>query len=793
MTTAQDAHVACPDEQTVADFVEGRLGAPSRADVVAHVDGCDGCRELVAATILGLGPAAGGAPESPVEPSWTALSTPAMRVDRYVLLDRVGAGAMGVVYSAYDPELDRRVALKLVKTESSRQSAHLQARLQREARAVARVSHPNVVTVHDVGVLQSRVFIAMEFVDGRTLTKWLAEAKPDWSEIVAVLAQAGRGLAAAHAVGLIHRDFKPDNVLVGRDGRVRVTDFGLARGVGVGDGEAPLSGATVDTTLTATGAVLGTPACMSPEQKRGERLDARADVFSFAVTAYQALFGVRPFAGESVEALGRAIATQSIVPPTLGGRPAFLRRALERGLKAAPDERWPTMELFLAALEPSEPRRGRWLAVPLVCAVVALAGVVVARREGVAPCRGAPEKLASVWSPARRALVGGAGSASLAATVDRYGAAWVRDRTEACEATRVHGEQSEQTLDLRIECLDQRLHELDALLTTVVEEKVGAATAEQAAYGLTPVAQCDAVAALRRIDRDTPAAVRGPLLDEAAHVRALVWANVMRALPAAQAFVERVRQKGADDILPTALYYLANAENLQSSSRAATTLRETVLASAAVHDDTTLARALIRLVSVETDRAGYDEAERAARYAERIVTTLDRPDTLAFALELNMGMLRVSENRGAEAEEHLRKARTILEHEPSPAPLVAAQLATRLSMVASGNGRFAEAANERRRAMAPMAGAVTTCCVRLLSCRKPTTWSSRSAWSEAVPLTRHVLAEYVALAPRFQEQTEATRNDLGCFLVEAGHYAGARCRSRHAGSSIATWRAVGAA
>jgi eukaryotic-like serine/threonine-protein kinase len=174
-------------------------------------------------------------------------------VGRYVLLQPIGQGGMGIVYGAYDPELDRKVALKVLHRDQSHRDNDTQGalRLVREARAMASSSHPNVVSVHDVGTVRGRVFIAMELVDGQSLTQWLAAQPRPWREVVRVFVEAGRGLAAAHTVGMVHRDFKPDNVLVGKDGRVRVTDFGLAYQVGRGGARSVTTSNSVGRTITA--------------------------------------------------------------------------------------------------------------------------------------------------------------------------------------------------------------------------------------------------------------------------------------------------------------------------------------------------------------------------------------------------------------------------------------------------------------------------------------------------------------------------------------------------------------
>jgi hypothetical protein len=284
------------------------------------------------------------------------------KIGRFVLQEALGAGGMGIVYAAHDPDLERRVALKLVRPDAAA-AASSQARLLREAKSMARLSHPNVVQIHEVGVWEGRVFIAMELVPGRTLAAWLAAPGRSWREIVAVFVAAGRGLAAAHEVGVVHRDFKPENVLVGEDGRARVTDFGLARGE-LGDvtpGDRPASDALADlagAAVTASGAVMGTPAYMAPELFVGGPATAASDQFSFCVALYHALHGVRPFAGADRAELMRSVIAARREEPARLRIPRAIHRALVRGLAPAPADRFKNMHALLAAIEAPRAWRG---------------------------------------------------------------------------------------------------------------------------------------------------------------------------------------------------------------------------------------------------------------------------------------------------------------------------------------------------------------------------------------------------------------------------------------------------
>jgi formylglycine-generating enzyme required for sulfatase activity/tRNA A-37 threonylcarbamoyl transferase component Bud32 len=330
-----------------------------------------------------------------VQKSWSAAGSTDLdtgaRIGRYVVLEHVGSGAMGVVYSAYDPELDRRIAVKLLKVQTASAGNRAPARLLREAKAMARLAHPNVIAVHDVGLFDDQVFLAMEFLSGGTLKAWLAAKGRSWREVLDVFIAAGHGLAAAHAAGLVHRDFKPDNVLLDKEGRPRVVDFGLARdAVGSADeaGElapadakaalATLSGTTTEggghlQTLTRTGALTGTPAYMAPEQFLGERADERTDQFSFCVALYEALYGERPFAGDDLISLSFSVTEGQIRPlPKDRGIPMWIRRVIVRGLRPNAAERFPSMAALIGALEddPAVRRRRRLIAGGAVGAVV---------------------------------------------------------------------------------------------------------------------------------------------------------------------------------------------------------------------------------------------------------------------------------------------------------------------------------------------------------------------------------------------------------------------------------------
>ncbi len=318
------------------------------------------------------------------EPAPAELPPELASIGRFAVKHKLGEGGMGVVYAAHDAELDRDVAIKLLRSDSGDASS-ARARLLREARAMARLSHPNVITIYDVGTIGEHVFIAMELVHGTNLRSWLKQRPRTWRGALECFVEAGRGLAAAHGAGIIHRDFKPDNVLVGDDGRVRVLDFGLARASDSEPDEVTpdadsFSPADVMERLTLTGAVIGTPGYMAPEQWRGGIIDHRTDQFAFCVALWEALFGQRPFGGSGATAIAsRVMAGDIRRPPEDRNVPAWLVRVLRRGLSVAPGDRYRSMDALLGVLSRLRSERGEEEAAPHV-EVASSAGPLFARR-----------------------------------------------------------------------------------------------------------------------------------------------------------------------------------------------------------------------------------------------------------------------------------------------------------------------------------------------------------------------------------------------------------------------------
>jgi len=555
--------------------------------------------------------------------------------DRYVVLECQGRGGMGVVYAAYDPRLDRKIALKLL--HHTDVEGRRRQRLLREAQALGQLVHPNVVVVFDVGSCDDRLFLTMEFVAGQTLRAWLQVPRP-WRDVVRVFVEAGRGLAAAHAANVIHRDFKPENVLVGSDGRVRVADFGLARpSADVGSPEATRPGPA--TSLTLSGAVMGTPAYMSPEQAAGEHVDARSDQYSFCVALFEALHGRRPGGGDP----SRSIAAHV---------PSHLRRVLDRGLRAVAAERYPAMDTLLAELA-RDPRAARLRAgATTIIALAGLAsfGALRGREHQQPPCRDAKRKLIGVWDDAtkqaRRATFAAtkkpfatAAWTSVERALDRGTADWVAEYTDACEATSLRGEQSAELLDLRIECLDAQRRELKAFVQLLASAD-GAIVqrAPQAAESVMELGPCRRTDVLRQTVRPphgVATQVRvGALQTLLAEASALFdVGDYVEAGSRTRHVLTAARELGYSPLLAKARFRLALAEDAAGDRSAAVAglLEATSLAETA-RDDHLRAQALAELVRVLARLARYDQADGYVELAEAVTRRAGDDDDLHVRL-----------------------------------------------------------------------------------------------------------------------------------------------------------------
>ena len=554
----------------------------------------------------------------------------------YRIEREIGSGGMGVVYEATDLVLSRRIALKVHEIGTSERAA----RIWREARAMARLTHPNVVAVHEVGVEGSRGYIAMELVEGTNARVWVAIARRSWEEIVEVYRQAGRGLAAAHEAGIVHRDFKPDNVLVGADGRVRVADFGLALDPGA---IPPTTRAeAIDATrVTLTGATVGTPGYMAPEQTRSEPVDARSDQYALCVALFESLHGVRPDARDERED-SRDV-------------PAWVEIAIERGLANDPAQRHPDVHALLAALDPMPHRRRRARRLGVVLGVVAGAMLLGAGRWAAdteaPPCEGAAAPMDETWSAERLdalrlafaerpASLRDATLAVLEPGFEGFAGQWREAAREACEATHVHGQQSAARLDARTDCLERARTRFDAAISLYDAADVEAMVAAE-----TVVARLPDVAMCSRAD----AAIA---TDEVAPEREAVHAQLRALLDRAAAEVagSRLEQATAtlDDLVPDLeregfTRSLAEARRLRGEvlldmgrrAEAVDELSAALVLGASGTDRDAIATAQLALAkAVGRVGAGRDEALRLVASARAIAEDLDWSATRRLDLDV---------------------------------------------------------------------------------------------------------------------------------------------------------------
>jgi tetratricopeptide (TPR) repeat protein len=634
----------------------------------------------------------------------------ALTVSRYILLSRLGAGGMGLVFLAYDPALGRKVALKLLRPGDDREpAAEAHARLHREAQALARLSHPNVVAVYDVGTYDAHalygadhggpgdgVFIVMEYIEGVTLARWLDERPRPWREVLAVFLAAGRGLAAAHAVGILHRDFKPSNVLLKQDGSVHVFDFGLARAAHhrANDLEAAVPTPSTSSALTTTsvslaapltqyGAVLGTPVYMAPEQRGGEDVDERCDQFSFCVALYEGLFGTRPFSGENFYALEVAKLAGAIDPPKRPVTvPKRLRRAVVRGLAGEPGKRWPNLAALLLELERvHNPRRGRRFAVAgLLLGLTVGVSAVAATREPL--CTGAAAAFGDAWDPRHAPMLertfAGTGLPYARDTwqrtrerLDRHAVAWLAMHRDACAATNIDRTQSPERMDRRMRCLDHARDELAALVVVFASADAEVvANAVAAVTALTPISACEDPGAA---PPEPPEAAQITLASAEQHAghhqasRALAEAS----LAAAEARGDRATMSAAADILGDAL---SDLSELAAAERAFT--RAYFDAVAAGRDALALGAAT-ELVSLLGDRLARPADGHAwARHAEALLDRLGRPPAGEAAYLHNLANLHARSGEYGEAEPLYRRALAIL---PADAPFQRGVMLTNLA------------------------------------------------------------------------------------------------------------------
>jgi tetratricopeptide (TPR) repeat protein/tRNA A-37 threonylcarbamoyl transferase component Bud32 len=740
-------------------------------------------------------------------------------IGRYVVLERLGAGGMGIVYAAYDPELDRRVAIKLIRAAADPARAETaRVRLLREAQSLAKLSHPNVIAVHDAGTYEGQVFVAMEYVAGRDLAQWLRDERRGWPEIVGVFVAAGRGLAAAHGAGIVHRDFKPENVLVGDDGRVRVLDFGLAHGavderasLGL-DISARLSRSTFDggtqeederelalrstgpasqvsTKLTQAGALVGTPAYMAPEQHLGRPTDARTDQFSFCVALFEALYRVRPFPGSTPHELMFSVLKGNVVdPPRTSNVPAWVRRVLATGLAIDPDARWPDVDALLGALSvDGRAQRRRWGVVGV--GVIAVAGALWAmlprgEESGPGACSGAERKLAGIWDESVRGRIHDAFLATdrpyaadafttTARYLDAYTGAWVDAHTEACEATAIRKEQSQEMLDRQMLCLDRRLREVEELTTLFRDADDRLVQRAVAAAGqLTPLEPCS--------DREALALDVAPMTGEraaqAAEIDAMLAGASQRlhvgrydpGLKMARAALGAARELDYPPGEASALVLRGRAEeHLGRFADAERTLHDALWRADEAAADIERARAwtiLAWVVGYRQER--YEEIDRLAAHARHALTRAGGDASVEAELHNNIGTAAFARGEWARAitqwDEALRLRRQVNPEHPE----LAATL-TNLAFAHARDGNFeqAEASLQQAQELAEaLYGANHPRTANLLHSRALLAYE-QARYDDAIGLLRRtLLVRELILAPKHIDTARAV-HDLGEALL----------------------------
>ncbi|MCE9580440.1 MAG: serine/threonine protein kinase [Deltaproteobacteria bacterium] len=709
--------MSCPPDDVLAAHLAGELDESSA--IAEHLDGCDACRAIVVAAVrgrVGQGPVATAVTDLdaiaitvPDARAPTAVLPAGARVGRYTIDRLLGAGGMGAVYAAHDAELDRPVALKLLRAFGGPAAAAMAERLALESRLMARVRDPSVLTIFDAGRDGDRVYLAMELIDGGTLAAWLAARPRGWRAVLAVFRRAGTGLAAAHAAGLVHRDFKPENVLVDGDGlapaRVLVTDFGVARAVGGDDRGPPTPQALPDDPrLTATGVAVGTPAYRAPEQLAAGEVDARADVFGFAVALWEALWGARPFSGATVGELRAAIDRGPASPAR--GVPRWVERALRAALVADPDRRTPSMRALLAALDPA-PRRRRAAIGLGAFAAVAIAGTTAMAMRGGAtevpdrdPCRAPAEALSALWTPAARArAIAAIRSGPDGDVADALGelldgrVAGVRDGfAEVC------GQDPATTPDhpARLACLDARRLEATALVEAFVAADPDAvAVADAAIAAIEDPALCrqehpPRLRAMVPLDPALRRTVTQLRLRMIAIDQQRIAGHFEDASAAATALEAPIRATGFAPLVAEAEYLRGSLANVAlDSGHAAALLLDAARTAERAGHDYIAAASWIQLAQAEA--LDERDAGRAREYLANAQAALDRlggDRTLAVELDQARAIELLLERRFEDARALLAAA---IPRAAQDAPDEVSALVVSLGSAFEDAGRFRDA------------------------------------------------------------------------------------------------------
>lgn len=594
------------------------------------------------------------------------------RLGRYIIDEPLASGGMGVVFGAHDPELDRNVALKVLHLERTRDIEEGQRRLALEARALAKLDHPNIVKVHDVLTIDHQVVIVMELVEGVTLDAWATQHERSWQEILEVYLQAGAGLAAAHAVGIVHRDFKPSNAIIGKNGRVRVLDFGLARLAS--QDASPASGAGVLDAHTMTGAVLGTFAYAAPEQLAGEVVTPAADQFSFCVALHRALEGVAPFAGTSVDELVANIAAGIVHENPRRRLPAWLRRVLHRGMAASPADRYTSLDDLLVELRRVRGWK-RWRLPAAALALVTVSAIVAHAASGSEPppCDGGQPELARVWTVDMRALLHDRfRSAHLDSIASQWVDAWSLTHRGTCKAQR-RGAMSSVLADRSTTCLVRRLRDFGGALDVLAAEgeRPKTANAIEVIAALPQPSPCGDAEWLQGSNLEPPPnaattkavdAIRDRLARSAASDRA---GRATLALEDANLAIDEARAVAYQPVLAEALLAAGRLRLFRNELDAARPLLDEATKLALASDMTDVAvEATARQVFVDGGFSG--DTTRLAQRLNYIEPLSSSKRTSRFARALlmnNIGTVYLAANQTTSARDYFERAERVLDGE----------------------------------------------------------------------------------------------------------------------------------
>ena len=732
-------------------------------------------------------------PPAPV----TAAPLPGGSLGRYLVIEELGRGGMGLVLRAYDPKLQREVAIKLLR--SGVLDATSEARMIHEARAMAKLSHPNVVAVYDVELgLASGVLVVMEYVAGGTLRQWL-RAPRRWTEIVDAFVAAGRGLAAAHAKDLLHRDFKPANVLVTEDARIKVTDFGLAKFEGQESphlAEFGISG-TESAVLTQVGAVMGTPRYMAPEQHTNKELDARTDQYAFCLALWEALTGTPPFAGHDLNSYAQSKSAGPAAWPKGLPIPAYIRKALTRGLAVDRTQRWPTMDELLAVLGKSRDHRRKQATLGVGAALLAGSLWWTATASGDTRCTGAQAHLRGIWDSSLSERVHGAIQATGLAYADiawtrteaqlsSYAEAWVNEHTEACQATSVRGEQSTEILDLRMACLHQAKVGLAAVVGQLSQaDDQSWANAHKVVDGLPPLARCaDIEALVQEVPRPNDAvaaAVESTMIEAARAAAKLQAGHYDDALKISDDLREGAGKTDYAPLLTEVLRIRGAAlAGLGRAEDAAVALKQ-ALHSALAGREWARARDLANLIaSVVGDDLG--RASEGLAYADLAWGLLGRqPAKIAEArVRSTIGKLKMNQGRYAEAEDEQRRALSLILAEPSDPALV--MVRTNLGNILQIQGKYEEAEAEQRLVLALRTAALGPKHPEAINARNnlSTVLFAGGKRKEAAEEQEAVLSLRLATSSADHPNIASSRSNLGLMLLALGRNAEAEEQQRAA-------------